>query len=503
MPKIFEQTRYRKPNYSAFDLSREQKLSCKMGELVPTYLEEVVPGDHFKVNTEIMLRLAPMLAPIMHRVDVYMHYFFVPNRIIWNQWETFITGGREGTSSPTYPTVAFGTGFRDSKLPDYLGIPTYSTANANIKVSQLPFRAYQKIWNDYYRDPNIEQELDINGIAALHTGTASPSVLYDIRIRSWEKDYFSSALPWTQRGPEVSAPVNLEYKSATDIKTTTGGIPTDGSVDSLTGVAQSAFGEPVRFENIVNDSLEININELRRTTALQRWLEKMATGGARYYEQLQSMFGVKSQDQRLQRAEYLGGGKQPIVISEVLNTTGTEDAPQGDMTGHGISVGSTNSFEYHVPEHGWIMGILSILPKATYQQGIHRHWLRTDKLDYYWPEFAHLGEQEIYNYELYLDTLQTIDQNRETFGYQQRYAEYKYGQSTVHGDFRNTLNYWHMGRIFSTRPALNTNFLRALPDTSEMVRPFAVQEGDKCWIQLYHDVKARRPMPYFADPRLS
>lgn len=501
MPKIFEKAGFRRPKMSAFDLSREQKLSCKMGELVPTYLQEVVPGDHFKVQSEILVRMAPMLAPIMHRVDVYMHYFFVPNRIIWNQWESFITGGREGTSTPQMPNFVFGTILRDSKLSDYLGIPKFTTTSNDIKVTQLPFRAYQKIYNDYYRDPNLVAEIDLN--------TATTTEILSLRNRSWEKDYFTSALPFLQRGPAIGVPVDFEYKDVSEWYDEFGGnantgTPTLGADGSPVITAMQDPIDPVslRVENL-EDTMQVDINELRRSSAIQRWLEKMAVGGYRYTEQILSMFGVRSQDQRLQRAEYLGGGKQPIVISEVLNTTGTTEAPQGDMTGHGISSGATNSFQYHVPEHGWIMGIMSILPKTAYQQGIHRHWLKFDKLDYYWPEFAHLGEQEIMNYEIYLNTAESIDINQATFGYQQRYAEYKYGESTVHGDFRTTLDFWHMARIFAARPNLNAAFMEARPTGDEMTRIFAVQSGDTIWCQLYHDVKARRPMPYFADPRLS
>lgn len=501
MPKIFEKAGYRRPKMSAFDLSREQKLSCKMGELVPTYLQEVVPGDHFKVQSEILLRMAPMLAPIMHRVDVYMHYFFVPNRIIWSQWETFITGGREGTSSPTFPTYGYGSVISNSKLADYLGIPPGLTANSNIKISELPFRAYQKIYLDYYRDPNLVPEFDVN--------TATGTTMATLRNRAWEKDYFTSALPFLQRGPGIGVPVDFEYKDVSEWYDEFGGNSNVGSPTIVLdgSPAKAVMSDPIdpvglRVENL-EETMEVSINELRRSSAIQRWLEKMAVGGYRYTEQILSMFGVRSQDQRLQRPQYLGGGKQPIVISEVLNTTGTTEAPQGDMTGHGISSGATNSFNYHVPEHGWIMGIMSILPKTAYQQGIHRHWLKFDKLDFYWPEFAHLGEQEVMNYEIYLDTNESLEVNQATFGYQQRYAEYKYGESTVHGDFRNTLNFWHMGRKFAARPNLNAAFMEASPSGDEMTRIFAVESGDTIWCQLYHNVKARRPMPYFADPRLS
>lgn len=488
MAKIFEKIGMRKPRHSGFDLSREQKLSCNMGDLIPTFLEEVVPGDHFKVNTEIMMRLAPMLAPVMHRVNVYMHYFFVPNRIIWNQWEDFITGGREGTSEPTFPTFNVATGNAQvGTLRDYLGVPVGIASDPAILVSQLPFRAYQQIFNDYYRDQNLQAPVDITEINAATS----------IRKRAWEKDYFTSALPWTQRGPAVGIPMDLSYADISTVKQSTGALPTASALETTSaGALTSSAGVGSRIENLTSTAIDFTVNQLRLSSALQRWLETQARGGARYIETMLSQFGVKTDDARLQRAEYLGGGRQPIVISEVLNTTGTIDAPQGDMAGHGISSGNQANFNYKVPEHGYIMGIMSVLPKSAYSQGLPRHWTRNDKTDFYWPEFANLGEQDVKLSELYYDG---AGETGATFGYQQRYAEYKYAQSTVHGDFRTTLEYWHMSRKFSSPPTLNTSFVTADPTK----RIFAVEAGQKLWVQLYHNVKARRPMPFFADPRLS
>ena len=486
MPKILERTQFSRPQKSGFDLSREQKLSCRMGDLIPTYLEEVVPGDEFKVTSEILVRLAPMLAPVMHRVYLFMHYFFVPNRIIWNEWETFITGGRLGTSAPSIPVLAWNNTRTAGqiKLGDYLGLPDPSSVTAGnaLNVSRLPFKAYAQIYNDYYRDQNLQAELDI-------TATAS----YVIQKRAWEKDYFTSALPFTQRGSAVGAPLTILEKSPTE------GSAATGPLEIVGGQLVDSSANPVTLSTINTPGTNLNINELRRSTAIQRWLEKSALGGSRYAEQLLSFFGVKPQDARLQRAEYLGGGKQPIIISEVLNTTGTTDAPQGDMSGHGISSGATNTFKFNVPEHGYIMGIMSILPRSGYQQGIPKHYTRSTKFDYYFPEFARLGEQELKNNELYYQN--NLSNNNAVFGYQQRYAEYKYGNSTVHGEFKTTLDYWHMGRIFTGAQALNQTFVQM--DTTYR-RVFATQydEGDDLWCQLYHEVHARRPMPHFSNPQL-
>jgi hypothetical protein len=547
--KIFQQQKMDAPRMSAFDLSREQKLTCRMGELVPTYLEEVLPGDQFRVKTESLVRFAPMLAPIMHRVDVFMHYFFVPNRIVWNDWEEFITGERDIDNSltelkvPTYNVNSNDVNVRldeygqvdaqgiisddQRKLADYLGLPVDnigSGISSSFYVSQLPFRAYQQIYNDYYRDQNFEDEIDLTSVANYSK----------LRYRKYEKDYFTSALPWPQRNATpVGVPVDVQYIQPTYAIKTDGNVPTTGSVN-ITSTASTqeingrkitdANGSGIFIKNL-ESSLDFQINELRKASALQRWFEKQALGGHRYIETIYSHFGVKSSDRRLQRAEYLGGGKTPVLISEVLNTSATTDAsnpqgssyqPQGTMTGHAISSGESMAFQTQIEEHGYIMGIMSIMPKPGYSQGVPRHFLRQEKFDYFWPELANLGEQEVKQVEIYVnDTTITKTDNDEvvptnqnaislpTFGYQQRYAEYKYGQNTIHGDFRNTLHYWHMARKFDGVPALNDLFHEVDPEDESITNVFAITDKvDTCWVQLYHDVKARRPMPYFANPSL-
>ena len=517
--KIFQQQQMTSPRMSAFDLSREQKLSCKLGELVPTYLEEVLPGDQFRVKTESLVRFAPMLAPVMHRVDVFMHYFFIPNRIIWSEWEDFISGDRDGdiTGVPiTFPTVnangSWASTAGDNKLADYLGLPIQELGNnltPAFPVSQLPFRAYQQVYNDYYRDPNLEEEVDFS----------TYTNFIQLRNRKWEKDYLTSALPFVQRGVAAGVPIDINYLPQSNIFNSNGNTPSssrpigtdpNGKLGYDSSSLNGTFVNQARIENL-ESSLDFQINELRKASALQRWLEKQALGGYRYIETIYSHFGVKSSDRRLQRAEYLGGGKTPVLISEVLNTSATTydntEMPQGTMTGHGISAGESISFQTSIEEHGYIMGIMSIMPKPVYMNGVHRHWLRNDKFDYYWPELANLGEQEVKDVEVMVtDNAVTNDS---TFGYQQRYAEYKYGRSTVHGDFRNTLDYWHMARVFAKDgngdgPDLNAAFMDCDHFDDSISNVFAVDDVqvDTCWVQLYHDVKARRPMPYFANPSL-
>ena len=368
--RIFEKVGMSKPKMSGFDKSHERKMSFNMGELVPCFMDEVVPGDRFKVNTEIMLRFAPMIAPVMHRVNVYVHYFFVPNRIVWDEWEDFITGGRLGTSSPTMPTINWGggtgTGYQEGSLGDYLGLPvTDGTVQAApINVCALPFRAYQKIYNDFYRDQTQEDEVD-------YTVTNQAFVL---RQRAWEKDYFTSATPWTQRGTSPSIPLegsaSLTYRDAADLVKEGLGTPAAGGsvdIDNETSEAhlRDSAGDELQIRNLDDvdvSSAGVDVNELRKTTAIQRWLEKQARGGGRYIETILSHFGVSSSDKRLQRAEYLGGGRQPVIISEVLNTSATATEPQGNMAGHGVSVGNINHFSSRFEEHGYVFGIMSVFP---------------------------------------------------------------------------------------------------------------------------------------------
>lgn len=503
MSNIFDSIKIRKPQSSAFDLSHERKMSCKMGTLNPIFFQEVVPGDKFSVNSEIFMRMAPMVAPVMHRVNVFTHFFFVPNRLIWNEWQDFITGGPDGTLFPVLPTVEVNNDnistFAKGTLADYLGVPDMSgeiQPGDTLKISALPFRAYQLIYNEYYRDQNLTSKIDF----AVTSGACSAldqAKITPMRKRAWEKDYFTSALPWAQRGPEVSVPVEWEYLNQTTVKNSDGTAPSASALATTSAGGLTVNSEASRIENLAND-IDLSINALRAAVKLQEWLEKNARGGARYIEQILVHFGVKSSDARLQRPEYLGGGKQPVVISEVLNNSATATEPQGNMSGHGISVGKSNSFSRSFEEHGIIIGIMSVLPRTAYQQGLDKYWRKTSKLEFYWPEFANLGEQPVGTWELYCNPNEA-DSILGTFGYQSRYAEYKYKQSSVHGDFKDDFEFWHMGRIFTGLPALNTSFIEANPTD----RIFAVQDGsDQLYVQIYNNVRAVRPIPYHGIPSL-
>lgn len=375
MAKIFTHVPLKRPRSNVFDLSHERKLSMNMGDLVPIMLNEVVPGDKFQIKTEILMRMAPMLAPIMHRVNVYTHYFYVPTRLIWSDFEEFITGGRLGPQ-PDVPGPVPPYGIRSDasnhsrmltgSLADYLGIPpnriTSPMVYDNLKFSTLPFRAYQLIYNEYYRDQNLEPEIPIS----LSSGeelksTQTREALLILRKRAWEKDYFTSALPWPQRGGDVhmslgsSAPIVFDKTTGYNqhLVTTNGTViapsntnlqaasdPNEGGHTAIKAGTQTANIDPnnTLYADLSN-AQGSTINELRRALRLQEWLEKNARSGGRYIEQILSHFGVRSSDARLQRPEYLGGGKTPLKISEVLQTSETDATAQGNMSGHGIATG--------------------------------------------------------------------------------------------------------------------------------------------------------------------
>lgn len=519
MKPLFNQVKFPKLGKNVFDLSHERKLSCKMGKLVPVLLEEIVPGDKFKVSTEALVRLAPMVAPVMHRVNIYMHYFFVPNRLVWKNWESFITGGVDGQYVPTiFPELPVQTEFlehfRKGTLSDYMGVPSVPDALTEIsedgyKVSALPFRAYQMIYNEYYRDQNLEPKVDFT-IEDDVLAVEIPRLL-TLRNRCWEKDYFTSALPWAQRGGDVLIPMEAEINYLNEA--TIHNAQINQSQDMVDGNLIVVGGKLVNdrgsnpdpsgtgihnIESIENGSL--TINDLRRATRLQQWLERNARAGSRYIEQIFAHFGVKSSDARLQRPEYLGGSKAPVVISEVLNMSSTTTSePLGQMAGHGISVGQDFAFNKYFEEHGYVIGIMSVLPRTAYMQGVPRMLTKFDKFDYYFPEFANLGEQEVKKKELYWD-FEDVGYGEQTFGYQSRFSEYKFKESSVHGDFRDSLNYWHMARLFDTPPALNNDFVQSDPTS----RIFAVTDEtvDKLYIQLYNNVRAIRSMPIFGTPTL-
>lgn len=510
-----------------FDLSHEVKFSGKFGYLYPVMCVDTLPGDTFTNNSNVMLRFAPLLAPIMHRVDVKVHFFFVPNRLLTDHWENFITGGREGLSVPILPYVtpdgldsasALGN-IGIGSLWDYLGLPPLMDDVDEFNdewISALPFRACAKVWNDYYRDPNLENEMDLELASQgdISASSAMRSVMdIDKYRKSWEKDYFTSALPWAQRGNQVLMPlagVGFPVYEDEAVVRLASGLPTGtDNLQSVDGAFTVGTEGPGTIENVAYVELDestVTINDFRRAIAVQRWLEANARGGYRYTEQLLQHFNEQVPDYRLQRAEYLGGGSQPVQISEVLATAEGETTDVGEMFGHGISVGNTNRFSYRCKEHGFVLGFLSVVPRTTYFQGIPKLFTRVTKFDYAWPELGNIGEQEVKSKEVFYDFAEAGDTaNQVTFGYVPRYAEYKFHNDRIAGDFSDTLRFWHLGRIFTSRPSLDVEFTTMYENdpANEVTyrRIFAVQDGtDYLWIQMYHHLRARRPLPYYGVP---
>lgn len=530
---IFSTVPVKNVKRNQFDLSHEVKMSGKFGFLYPILCLDTLPGDNMVNTTSVFMRLAPMLAPIMHRIDVTVHFFFVPMRLMWDNWEEFITGGQDGTEAPVTPRYSIpsligedptGDIIRKRSLWDYLGFPVLEGATPGAqedvtRISPWAFRAYGKVWNDFYRDPNFDAELDLNTQYDDNvTGYDYISGLFTLRRRMWERDYFTSALPFAQRGAQVLLPlagqVDVTYKDTSDwAQAGVGLLPAAGDPNFAGGTAKMRDfgGTNLRVENI--DSAEvvasdISINDVRRAFALQTWMENNARGGARYNEQISVHFQVTVPDFRLQMAEYLGGGRQPVQISEVLSTADTDDVPVGDMAGKGISVGRSNKFNYFCQEHGVVLGVLSVTPRTAYDQGMPRMWTRTDKFDYAFPELAHIGEQEILSREIFFGFSDAADgPNVGVFGYTPRFAEYKFMNDRVAGDFRDNLGIWHLGRNFTQRPTLDEVFTTVHEETGygeeTLRRIFNVTDGtDYLWMQLYHKLSAKRPLPYFGVPRI-
>lgn len=529
----FSKVKLTAPTKSTFDLSHDKRLSTRMGRLTPVLVQECVPSDMFYGSTEMLVRLAPLLAPIYDQIQVFVHFFFIANRLLWEDWEEFITGGRLGVgidplTAPIPPYFDLGqritanpTHWGPSSLADYMGIPNYPFAGDvaadynGILIDAMPHIAYQLVWWEYYRDRNFVDDADY---AFPYASGNVGGGLTALRTRNYKHDYFTSALPFTQRGQSVLIPVDSEviYMPTTNFMENDGtafpaATPANfpAGTGGLVNVMTVGGGLPARVENIDSVSnTTTTINDFRSAYALQVWLERNAVAGSRYIESNIAHFGNDrrlKQDARLQRPEYIGGGRIPVKISEVVSTAfssdGTDIVPLANMGGHGVTYGNTNHFQYFCPEHGFILGIMSIMNPPSYHQGLPRMFHRRSFLDYPWPTFAKLGEQEVKKWELFADAANLDESAGDTplFGYQSRYADWKYVPNTNHGAFHDTLLFWTLTREFSSSPELGEAF--NLFEDSTQNRIFAVNgTEDNFWIYIHNKVTVKRPLPYFGTP---
>lgn len=506
--QIFEQVAGLKPGRSVFNLSYAKKFSGVMGYLYPVMCDEVVPGDVFDIGAEAVIRFAPMVAPVLHEIVMKVDYMFVPYRILEDRlavstngntsWEQFITGNQAGTDATTLPRLAYAAPAEGS-LHDHLGFPPSLTITSTDRPMAYPVYAYNAIYNEYFRDPNFEASRSLTAVT--------------MATCNWDADYFTRALPWQQRGTQPALPVTGTTSAVWPVGSfNTGMAVAIGTNAGATQVGPTGGGPPAAAAmqawfnaNTVSlaGATSVNISDLRLAIQLQRWLERNARSGYRYTEFLRSHFGVAPRDERLDRPEYIGGIRQNIVISEVLQTSvtppdGTDNAtPLATTAGHGIMAGRHNVGRYHVKEYGLIMGVMSVAPRPAYQQGINRQWLRVSRYDFYHPEFANLSEQAIMNEEIYADST-AAGTNLTTWGYQGRYDEMRWKPDIVAGAFRSTLNYWHLGRVFGALPSLGTTFGHVDPTT--VTRIFSVPAADHLYVHWGNHIKAIRPIPPQSNP---
>ncbi len=516
---MYDSVKTVQPNYNTFNLSHDKRMTLKMGKLIPILTQEVLPGDRFTIESSHLTRFLPLATPVMHKVDVKVRYFFSPNRLVWDNWEDFITGPESADDfvEPIHPYID--TAAEPSSLPDYMGIGTSNHSSTTIAkdINAFPFAHYNFIWNEYFRDQNLQAERDYKLEDGNNAANLGP--LTTILPVNWMHDRFTSSLPFTQKGPEVMLPSLISARDASDIYTNgyeqvikgNAGGPWQGNVlfaQQSNGLETGIIAQgnvPGAVNNAgyldLNGShrLDASINDLRQSFAIQRWLELNARAGNRYIEHIQAHYGIKPQDARLQRPEEFGGSVAQIQFSEVLQTSTNGDAtgadtPLATMAGHGIAASGSRKASYYAQEHGWIFAFVYVVPKTAYMQGVPKKFKKVDRYDYYQPLLAHIGEQPVTGQEIYATGDSTDD---DTFGYLPIYDEYRHENNSVSGLMKSELEEWHLARKFDNFPALNAQFVRCEPS----LRIFADTESEEQVIMHVHnDVKAKRKIPYYGTP---
>lgn len=553
---------------SVFDRSHDYKTTMDAGYLIPFFVDEVLPGDTFKLRVNAFVRMNTLIAPFMDNVFMDTFFFFVPSRLVWDNWQRFCGEQKNPGDSTDFliPSLSGTNTFTNGSIFDYMGLPTgVSLDPTNTPINALPFRAYNLIYNEWFRDENL-----IDSIAVPTGDGPDPISNYTLRKRAKRHDYFTSALPWPQKGPSVdvglsgNAPVsgsgvfglsNVSFNPTQGgLKMTFPGIPVglnayssgnlhvydghtypdrpvykeqNGSVgisyidqssgeggDSTTyalyptnlslngtGTASLSIGSPNGLVADLSGVNAISINDLRQAFQIQKFYEKWARGGSRYTETLRVMFNVISPDARLQRPEYLGGTHSRVNVVPTAQTSSTDSvSPQSNLSAFGVLGDSAHGFNKSFVEHGYVIGLCCLRADITYQQGLNKMWSRRQLFDFYWPTLAHLGEQVVYNKEIY--TQGTAEDNG-VFGYQERYAEYRYKPSMITGKLRSTdaqtLDVWHLAQKFDTLPKLNQDFIEENPPIARVV---AVQNEPQFFADFWFDLKTSRPMPVYSVPGL-
>lgn len=553
---------------SVFDRSHDYKTTMDAGYLIPFFVDEVLPGDTFKLRVNAFVRMNTLVAPFMDNVFLDSFFFFVPTRLVWDNWQRFCGEQKKPGDSTDFliPSLSGTNTFNNGSIFDYMGLPTGVALNpTNTPINALPFRAYNLIYNEWFRDENL-----IDSIPVLTTDGPDPISNYTLRKRAKRHDYFTSALPWPQKGPSVdvgltgNAPVvgfgdgetwnfmsNTSYSGNQAVL----GNPSDvldnvglqvftnremfstammiplmqetnqsgrwaniGNEDQSDGTnfspTRAIRGDGFYFPNgILSNSSgkqpyadlsgvsAITINDLRQAFQIQKFYEKWARGGSRYTETLRVMFNVISPDARLQRPEYLGGTHSRVNVVPTAQTSSTDSvSPQSNLSAFGVLGDSAHGFNKSFVEHGYVIGLVCLRADITYQQGLNRMWSRRQLFDFYWPTLAHLGEQVVYNKEIYA---QGTAEDNGVFGYQERYAEYRYKPSMITGKLRSTdaqsLDVWHLAQKFDSLPKLNQDFIEENPPINRVI---AVQNEPQFFADFWFDLKTSRPMPVYSVPGL-